>query len=113
MITGLGTASSIEQAGAINLVIKERDRQDAKWGSQRELPRHLWGSILGEEFGEVCKANLECVATFKNGEQNTYGDVELLEELSQVAAVAVAWMEDLLTKPNGIRSIKDLPDEDA
>lgn len=39
------------------------------------------GMILGEEFGEVCNA------TFGDG----VGD--LREELVQVAAVAVAWIE--------------------
>jgi hypothetical protein len=39
-------------------------------------------AILGEEFGEVCRA-----MTYDNG-----GEEKLLEELTQVAAVAVAWV---------------------
>lgn len=64
----------------------ERDRQDAKWGGIPGLDRrddHTYAAVLGEEFGEVCKAWLE-------------RDVAALrEELIQVAAVAVAWVEEI------------------
>ena len=64
-------------------IINERDRQDAKWGSQRKLPMDRWNTILGEEVGEVAHAVNE-------------GDLtNLAEELIQVAAVAVCWLESL------------------
>ena len=40
------------------LVQDERDRQQRKWGIQtHSIPE--WMTILGEEFGEACKAGLE------------------------------------------------------
>lgn len=56
---------------------EERARQEAKWGSQRNLSSEKWMTILMEEVGEVANAILE-------------GDsVNYQEELVQVAAVAV------------------------
>lgn len=67
-------------------VFRERDRQDAKWGGVPGLDRdddHTYAAVLGEEFGECCKAWLE-------------RDTEHLRaELVQAAAVAVAWIEQL------------------
>lgn len=65
------------------LIRAERERQDKKWGSQRHLPNYTWSAILTEENGEVAKATLE---------KDT---ANLKEELVQVAAVAVAWLEAL------------------
>jgi NTP pyrophosphatase (non-canonical NTP hydrolase) len=65
-------------------IAKERDRQDGKWGGyDRFNAPHTFATILGEEFGEVCKASLE------NDDEN------LVDELVQVAAVAVAWLEQI------------------
>lgn len=61
----------------------ERDRQDAKWGSQRDLPGHLWMTILTEEVGEAAKEVLE----------RRHNHLRM--ELTQVAAVAVCWLEAL------------------
>jgi NTP pyrophosphatase (non-canonical NTP hydrolase) len=64
----------------------ERDRQDVKWGGLPGVQRrddHTYAAVLGEEFGEVCKAWLE---------RDT---AALREELIQTAAVAVAWIEEL------------------
>lgn len=64
-----------------NKIHDERDRQDAKWGDQSHHPDLYWLAILGEEFGEVAKALLEA-------------DTEhIYEELIQVAAVCVSWLE--------------------
>jgi hypothetical protein len=66
----------------LDLVAYERDRQDAKWGEQNHHHAY-WMTILGEEFGEACKAALE-------------KDIEnLKDELIQVAAVAVAAVENI------------------
>ena len=64
-------------------IAMERDRQIKLWGDG-PLPKDIRLAVLGEEYGEVCKALQD--------ETN----VELLAELSQVAAVALRWMEDLL-----------------
>jgi NTP pyrophosphatase (non-canonical NTP hydrolase) len=69
-----------------NAIMAERDRQDAKWGGVPGIDRrddHTYAAVLGEEFGEVCKAWLE---------RDIAG---LREELIQTAAVAIAWIEEL------------------
>jgi len=66
---------------AMGDVKDERGRQDAKWGSQRDLPDRTWLAILVEEVGEVAKAMLE------------HDDEGLKKEIVQVAAVAVAMIE--------------------
>jgi NTP pyrophosphatase (non-canonical NTP hydrolase) len=66
-------------------VAEERISQDAKWGEQNHLD-FVWCAILGEEVGEVANAILE----------GTFSDAPLAhvrDELVQVAAVAVAWVE--------------------
>lgn len=40
-------------------ILKERIRQDEKWGNQSWKSDGEWCKILGEEFGEICKAMLE------------------------------------------------------
>lgn len=71
------------EKGVLNDVYTERERQDVKWGDQSGNTGALWMTILGEEFGESCKAWLE-------------GDSENLRaELVQVAAVAVAAIRSL------------------
>jgi NTP pyrophosphatase (non-canonical NTP hydrolase) len=61
-------------------VFKERQRQNKKWGEQSHDPG-TWLAILSEEIGEVSRGIL--------------GEPGLREELVQVAAVAVAWIENL------------------
>lgn len=61
----------------------ERSRQDAKWGkvsTRRDAP---WLAILMEEVGEVATETMD--------EHSI--NLKLEEELIQVAAVAVAWLE--------------------
>ena len=83
------------RAAAIMLVDAERSRQDAKWGEQNHAPEK-WASILGEEYGEYCQAVNETI--FDNGpeERKKGGYDNLLKELTQVAAVAIAHMECLM-----------------
>lgn len=71
------------QEKVLQEVAAERERQDAKWGAQRTLPADTWIRILGEEYGEVCKAV---------NENNPH---DYRAELVQVAAVAVAAIEAL------------------
>lgn len=72
------------------LINKERDKQDAKWGA---LPRHLsdmvWLTILVEEVGECAKAILKL----------DWHNLKL--EIIQVATVAIAWLEDNENHNNG------------
>lgn len=67
-------------------IADERVRQDAKWGGIPGIDRtddHTYAAVLGEEFGEACKAWIE---------RDVPG---LRTELIQVAAVALAWVEEL------------------
>ncbi len=83
--------------GIYEQIDDERDRQDAKWGGIPGWQRrddHTYAAVLGEEFGECCKAWIE-------------RDVAALrEELIQTAAVAVAWIEEL---DNGGARTRPLP----
>lgn len=63
-------------------VREERTRQDAKWGTSRNLHPILWQAVLAEEMGEIARAVLE-------------GDLAGYElELVQLAAAAMAALED-------------------
>ncbi len=61
---------------------EERLRQNEKWGEDRHLSPLLWNAILTEEVGEVAKEVLEKCPSLR-------------DELIQVAAVALAWLEDI------------------
>ncbi len=68
---------------AIRLVVAERKAQDKKWGREfHGRPDERWLAILAEEFGELAQAFLQ---------EKPNKDIE--EELVQVAAVAVSWLE--------------------
>ena len=66
----------------VKLILSERNKQDVKWGEQNH-DIYKWLAILGEEVGEVNKAALE----------DQYDEV--VDELVQIAAVAVAMIESL------------------
>ncbi len=72
---------------AVDLLLAERDRQDAKWGDQSDLPRERMMVVLMEEVGEASEAVLG------NGQER-----DLLKELTHVAAVAVQMMEHELRR---------------
>lgn len=75
---------SIKTDRVLDQVYTERRNQDAKWGSDRPLADTPWLAILMEEVGEVA------TETFSSGSLQ-----HLREELIQVAAVAVAWIESI------------------
>jgi len=75
---------SEQKARIVDAILQERQRQDHAWGTPEIRAHDPWPAILGEEFGEVCRATL--------GNPDA-GD--LRKELIQVAAVAVAWIEAL------------------
>ena len=79
---------------AIQSVLAERARQDAKWGEQNHEPVY-WLGILGEEYGELCEAINETV--FDNGPEARAkgGYANMRAEAVQLAAVAVAFVEML------------------
>jgi len=69
-------------------VIKERRRQNVKFGENRNLHPFAWNAILGEEYGEVSKGALQW---FYDGKD--LGNYR--KELEEVAAVAIAAILDL------------------
>ena len=81
------------QKHVIQKVINERAHQDHKWGVQRHSPE-LWMSILMEEVGEAAKEILE--ENFSG-----YKSSGLYGELVQVAAVAIAILEQLEEERRG------------
>jgi len=81
------TYAKISSSQAIHDVIKERLRQEQKWGEQNhEYP--IWRVILGEELGET---DQEFLKTVFEGEPERAPKIR--EELVQVAAVALAMIE--------------------
>lgn len=67
-------------------IFQERARQDAQLGGTPGIDRFddsCYLGVLGEEYGEVCKDWLE------------RQPAKMRAELIQVAAVAVAWIEEL------------------
>lgn len=75
-------------------IAAERARQDAKWGKQNHS-NATWALIAGEELGEVAQAILHDV--FGGKAAGT-----LRQELVQLGAVVVAWLECLDRKENQI-----------
>ncbi|AFQ22268.1 hypothetical protein My1_109 [Pectobacterium phage My1] len=82
-----------------NQITAERDRQDAKWGVQDNHPL-MWNTILMEEVGEAAEATLDwhwshCTENGCTEEEKFNKLRHLREELIQIAAVAVAHIENL------------------
>ena len=73
---------------ALLAVDAERDRQDVQWPAPDGFNDGLALAILVEEVGEVAQAQL--MAAIDGGDTE-----HLREELVQVAAVAVRWLEHL------------------
>jgi NTP pyrophosphatase (non-canonical NTP hydrolase) len=91
---------------ALQALIAERQRQDAKWGEQNHEPQ-FWMGILMEEVGELAQAVNETV--FDNGEKERAkgGYVNMRAEAVQVAAVAVAFVEMLDRRYWGVDYAKE------
>jgi len=75
------------QQRAVDDVLAERRRQDSKWGEQNHLDL-TWLAILTEEVGETAQ---EILTNQFGAVGNGHGD--LREEVVQVVAVALAWLE--------------------
>jgi NTP pyrophosphatase (non-canonical NTP hydrolase) len=76
----------IRTSAVLTEVLHERQRQDDKFGSDRNYTEHVWLSVLTEETGEVAHAI---------NENQLHGTTleNYRHELVQVAAVAVAAIE--------------------
>lgn len=64
----------------LDKIARERHRQDLKWGEQNHTDER-WLTILVEEVGELAKEIYEG------------NKADLTDELVQVAAVAIVWLE--------------------
>lgn len=85
----LTLANNPIQLRSVNLVLQERDRQDAQFGAGRNIPMPLYLAILTEEVGELAQAVVD----------DHFGGAAadgLFDEAVQVAAVALAIVEMLL-----------------
>ena len=80
------SADRADQATLMTLIVVERERQDQKWGRKNIVNRSVKDglAVLMEEVGEVARAELE--------------DGNVVEELVQVAAVAMAMAEAILRR---------------
>lgn len=78
-------------AEAVTAAVRERVRQDRKWGTDFPgRPHTHWLAILAEEVGEAAKA--VCKLEVPDGEGGV--DIDDLEtEVIQIAAVALSWLE--------------------
>ena len=77
------------QNDILHKIRNERVRQDIKWGYPRpDLSNAEWLTILTEEVGEVAKEVLE--VRFES-----HTTKALTEEIIQIVAVGVAWLEHL------------------
>lgn len=75
---------------ALEIIVKERERQDGKWGIQR-YNYETWLTILMEEVGEFAQA----IQSHRNWSKETDAD-NLQEEITHVAAVSKAILEQVL-----------------
>jgi len=82
-----GTAVYLDYA--LSLIKQERIRQDIKWGAERMMDDQLWQAVLSEEVGEAAEAILKGLPTLE-------------KEILHVAAVAVAWMENIWRRKDPI-----------
>jgi hypothetical protein len=81
-----------DDTDALRDVLAEREAQDEKWGVQ-DHSLTQWMPILGEEFGELCRAVLNADTFAKNASAKQRWVVEARSEAVQVAAVALAIVE--------------------
>ncbi|MNY39778.1 hypothetical protein D3C86_1744800 [compost metagenome] len=96
--------SSPLQELVLQLVVAERQRQDDKWGASDPLPWGDWSLILGEEVGELQQAMLESRFT----ENQIAALAYIIEEAVQVAAVAVALVEDARRRLDSALPVEDV-----
>ena len=88
--------SFIARQDILTCISKERFRQQEKRGDQGDKTNATWFLILGEETGEVARAVLENDLTHLAAMSTS--NLDLFNELIQVAAVAAAWAENVRKK---------------
>lgn len=87
--------TAVEVLGGVSRAIKEAEMQHGPLPSD---PIRA-SAILGEEYGEVCRAALELTRPWYNTQgPHTRADVrreQLVHELEQVAAVCFLWIMNI------------------
>ncbi len=86
-----------ETVAVLNEILAERSEQLALWGEQGHDDLR-WHAILTEEVGEVAKELCGFFESVQSGRSTVAVSLHLARlkrELIQVAAVAVAWIENL------------------
>lgn len=76
------------EPAVLQAIEEERERQEQQWPGQ-QCPPAEWHLILSEEHGELAQAILR----ESNPGDDRHGESSVKEELIQVAAVAVRWLE--------------------
>lgn len=95
------TVDSEAQGTAIINILNERAKQDDEWGTLPRIDHDFgkWLQILAEELGEASKADLE--VQHQTPQNTEFKDVtwasDVDKELTQAAAVIVAWLEHRAT----------------
>ena len=86
------------QNQTFELIQNEMNRRATLFDNSRNTDV-VWATILGEEYGEVCKSVLEkSVIDGRFDYDSQKGSQDLKEELIQVAAVCVSWIMQLKDK---------------
>lgn len=86
----------MSQQRVLDDIIKERIRQDEKWGTLKERTTHdvmEWFVILMEEVGEASQEALRL--RYSNDNDKLEAHDHLYEELVQCAAVCAAMLESM------------------
>lgn len=88
------------QEKVINKVLEERKRQDMKWGEQNHSAS-VWSCIIGEEYGEMCKA----INEFRfNPTAET--EQEIYTETIQTIAVCMAMLECIERQRGAVKKME-------
>ena len=82
--------------GAVSAASREAEIAIQKHGHLRHKPETRKAAILGEEFGEACQAVLKLTVDDVHPAHLPQLREDLKEELAQVAAVALLWLQGMI-----------------
>jgi NTP pyrophosphatase (non-canonical NTP hydrolase) len=83
----------LQEEAVFDAITDERRRQVEKFGDQSGNPDERWLTILTEEVGEIAEAVLDYDSARLNAPAAFAAGLHLKEEITQAAAVLVAWLE--------------------
>lgn len=88
-------------------IVTELNRQDTKWGADRIMNPQLIAVILGEEYGEVCRAILNMMKT--SDVAHHAHEQNYQEELVQIAAFSIAALNSFMLQKELEASSQQIP----